>query len=303
MADNTNTAVHQAPFLQQMLTDMSAREFVENFFLQQPLARQGGARHLVGLGSWATVESILACHGVDAMLARQGQLWEGGRLPDYPTVRRLHAEGYTLVIRHAERHHAGLAELARGFQHNFLAAVDAHVYCTPEEQFGFGWHYDAEDVFVLQTQGSKEFSLRKNTVNPWPLVETLPQDMRFEREVTPVMKCRLEPGDWLYVPAGYWHMGRSEQAAISITVGLMSPSAIDLFDALRPRLLSSLQWRQRLAVAGGAAQREPGELAEEYRRVVEALAADLQRQMRDPSFADAFLQHRQSQFGEGAAQV
>lgn len=298
MADNTNAAIQQDAFFQKLLGDVSTREFVDNFYLQQPFARQGGVRALLELGSWATVESILACEGVDGMLARQGQLLEGERLPDFATVRRLHDEGYTLVIRHAERHHGGLAELARGFQRDFLAPVNVHVYCTPDEQFGFGWHYDAEDVFILQTQGSKEYALRKNTVNPWPLVETIPSDMRFDCEVTPVMKCRLEAGDWLYIPAGYWHLGCSQEAAISLAVGVMSPSAMDVFDALRERLLSSLQWRQRLPVAGRAAARGPNEVTETYREIFDSLASDLQRQLREPSFAADFLRRRQCELGE-----
>lgn len=90
------------------------------------------------------------------------------------------SSGYTILIRHAERHFGPLAELAGGFSADLLEPVDIHMYCMPASQFGFGWHYDAEDVFVLQTQGEKEYSLRKNTVKPWPLVETLPNDMRFE---------------------------------------------------------------------------------------------------------------------------
>ena len=41
-----------------------------------------------------------------------------------------------------------------GIGRDFAAPVDVHLYCTPAGQPGFGWHYDAEDVFVLQTAGS-----------------------------------------------------------------------------------------------------------------------------------------------------
>ncbi len=75
---------------------------------------------------------------------------------------------------------------------------------------GFSWHYDAEDVFIIQTAGEKEYSLRKNTVNPWPLEETLPADMQYERELMPLMRVLLRGGDLLYIPCGYWHKAEAK---------------------------------------------------------------------------------------------
>jgi ribosomal protein L16 Arg81 hydroxylase len=159
-------------------------------------------------------------------------------------ARALLGEGHTIGVRHAERHDGALAELALDFQRDFAAPVDVHVYWTPPGQPGFGWHYDAEDVFVLQAHGAKEWSLRKNTVNPWPLVETLPADMEVEREIMPVMRCLLRPGDWLYIPAGYWHATRAgADESVSLSVGVLSTSAIEVYDFLRRSLLSSLLWR------------------------------------------------------------
>src|SRR5690606_27495317 len=114
----------------------------------------------------------------------------------------------------------------------------------PPGRFGFGWHYDAEEVFILQTVGQKEYSLRKNTVNPWPLEETLPQGMRYEREVMPLMRCLLQAGDWLYLPSGYWHKAEARELSLSLAVGVMAPAAISILDRLREELLQSLVWRQ-----------------------------------------------------------
>jgi 50S ribosomal protein L16 3-hydroxylase len=283
--------------LDRILGDVPKQRFVEDFYLRQPYSRPGGAQELCHLGTWETVERIVAKPDVDLMLARQGALWDGTGVPPYQEIRRLYADGYTLVIRHAERHEPPLAELAAGFSRDFLTAVNIHVYCTPEDQFGFGWHYDAEDVFILQTQGSKEYSLRKNTVNPWPLEETLPADMRLEREIMPVMKCRLEAGDWLYIPGGYWHMGQSHEAAISLAIGVMPVTALDVLDFLRPRLRESLLWRQRLAPGGAAAAMTDEELAETYRTIFASLAADLGRQLADSATARAFLDQRRRQHG------
>ena len=188
--------------LEQLLDGFPRDEFVQQFFRLQPLARRGVQGPWLQWGSWETVEKILADPQADAFLARSNQQWPGGEPLTYEVARRLHAEGYRLVIRRAGRQFPPLAEAARGFAEAFRGEVNVHMYCTPAEHYGFGWHYDAEDVFIVQTTGSKDYSLRKNTVNPWPLEETLPRDMQYEREITPLMKSRLEAGDWLYLPGG-----------------------------------------------------------------------------------------------------
>ncbi|MDA7978466.1 MAG: cupin domain-containing protein [Pirellulales bacterium] len=273
-----------------ILAEITPAEFTRDYYYKQPFSQRGTATGLRELGSWKAVEEILAEDDADFFLARQGARWEGKRQPDYSQVRRLHDEGYTLVIRHAEHQHAGLRELATGFEADFRAPVNVHVYCTPAESFGFAWHYDAEEVFFIQTEGTKEYSLRKNTVNPWPLEETLPVNMRYEREIMPLMRCLLEPDDWLYLPAGYWHMGQSAAPSITLAVGVMSRSGVDAFDVLRTQLLDSLLWRQRLPVSGNAAECSSEELEAKYRELLQQLADDVSKQLTSVEFARTLME-------------
>ncbi|HEV3339654.1 MAG TPA: cupin domain-containing protein, partial [Pirellulales bacterium] len=219
--------------IRQLLGDIPVQRFIAESFLRQPFSLPGGAAALAHLGSWEVLETILAQPGADVLVVKEGRRWEGAQSPSPGEARRLFSDGHTVLVRHAERCHAQLAELAAGFARDFRAAVDVHLYCTPAGQHGFGWHYDVEDVFIVQTAGSKEYSLRKNTVNPWPVLETLPPDMRYEREIMPLSRCLLSAGDWLYVPHGYWHKAEARDESISLAVGLMCPTALDLLDFLR----------------------------------------------------------------------
>jgi ribosomal protein L16 Arg81 hydroxylase len=236
------------------------------------------------------------------MIVRRGARIPREAPPTYQEARELHASGGTLVIRNSERHHPALAQLAAGFRQDFHAPVDIHIYCTPAGESGFGWHYDAEDVFILQTDGTKEYSLRKNTVHPWPLVETIPHDMRYEREIMPVMVCTLAAGDWLYIPAGYWHRARAAdptQSSISLAIGIMAPSAISLFDFLRQRLVQSLLWRQRLPPSGSAVTQSSTDLAAQFRTILTQLRDDLNRALNDENLVHDFL-HNQAQLHSNA---
>jgi ribosomal protein L16 Arg81 hydroxylase len=278
-----------------LLGDASPSAFLEQHYLKFPLAHGGGAAQFAPLGSWRTVEAILDAPDVDVMVVRQGTLIKTDAILTYDQARAHHASGCTLVIRNSQRHHVQLQELANGFQQTFRAPVDIHIYCTPAGQSGFGWHYDAEDVFILQTEGSKEYSLRKNTVHPWPLVETIPADMHYEREITPIMCCTLAAGDWLYIPTGYWHKAQAadlQQESISLAIGVMSTSAIDVFDFLRPRLLASLLWRQRLPTAGPVAPINGADQITQLRSIFTQLGEDLARMMCDEQLLTEFLASR-----------
>jgi hypothetical protein len=301
--------------IQSLFGDVPVAKFVDEYLHRLPFAMAGAAACACDLGTWDALGTILEVASQSDILAVRGGEWHTGQSPrDANSARSLIDQGYTVFIRHAERCHVGLAELARTFEATFLGPVNIHVFATPAGAPGFSWHYDAEDVFIIQTAGEKEYSLRKNTVNPWPLEETLPSDMQYERELTPLMRVLLRAGDLLYIPCGYWHKaeakGRShdreergsvpifseqkmgtdpDEAAISLAVGVMSRSAMDVYDFLRARLLQSLAWRQRLPLANSGATSRV-ELESKYQYLLEQLANDLARTMADPRLVTEFLE-------------
>lgn len=265
-------------------------EFVSQYYQKLPFSQSGGC-DFCHLGQWPMLGEIFGQADADVMVVRQGQQRQGALPQSAEQAQRLCEEGYTILVRHAEKHDARLAELAAGFEADLAGGVNIHIYVTPAQQFGFGWHYDAEEVFILQTAGKKQYSLRKNTVNPWPLEETLPSDMQYEREIMPLMRCLLSAGDWLYIPSGYWHMAQAQETAISLAVGIMPPTAIDLYDFLRRRLVASLLWRQRLPTPGAASPLSGEQLREAYHELILQLAADLQKTLADESLPNALLEH------------
>lgn len=289
--------------IEQLLSGISSAQFIENYWCKLPLAMKDGARPWCELGSWEIVGAILALPEADVLVARAGEPYKGPYPRTLAEAKDLHSSGYTLLVRHAEHHEPRLAELSSSFYNDFHAPVDIHMYFTPAARHGFGWHYDAEDVFILQTAGVKQYSLRKNTVNPWPTLETLPADMAFDREVMPVMKCSLGPGDWLYIPAGYWHVASAEEDSISLAVGLQTRTALDVLDLVRQRLLNSLRWRQRLPVTGGASACSAAELRSQLHILLSELADDLRQQFCDDSLMEQLLdpeKGRRRQVGQSA---
>jgi ribosomal protein L16 Arg81 hydroxylase len=274
--------------LQQLLGDLPKSQFVAETLFRQPFSRTGAAREFCEIGSWSALVEILDRPNVDTMIVRRGeQHVEQVKIPAAPSLRHagreeiaaLVAEGYTLLVRHAEKHSEALRNIAADFARDFAAPVNVHMYATPAGEWGFPWHYDAEEVFIVQTSGRKEYSLRKNTVNPWPLEETLPADMKYEREIMPLMRVELAAGDWLYIPGGWWHKAetRGDEVALSLAIGVMPRTAIDIIDHLRAKLRESMLWRQRLPIVGDAG--DELEAAKQMTEIFTMLGEDFRREL------------------------
>jgi 50S ribosomal protein L16 3-hydroxylase len=233
------------------LRTISRDEFLTDVYLQRPYSVAQGARHCTSLLTWEVFWNVMPrCDPSDLLVVRDAQLWTGPD-PRLPEEGRAFVEaGYSLVVRHAERLDEGMATLAAGFSADFTAPVAIQLYATPQGYSSFGWHYDAEEVFILQTAGIKRYLLRENTVRPHPLLEAMPADQHFEREVSPKHRCDLTPGDWLYVPSGTWHVARAEEESLSISIGVAALTAMDLYDELRQFFAASPVWRQRLGPVG-----------------------------------------------------
>jgi len=283
--------------IQDWLGDKPKSEFVRDHYLRLPYSSAKTAREFCNLGSWAAINQILNAEEPDVMVVRQGEQFSGTPPTCAEQAQQLVADGYTVLVRNAQRHHSGLDELANAFHEDFNAPINVHIYMTPGKTYGFGWHYDVEEVFILQTSGCKEYSLRKNTVNPWPLLETMPADLQYEQEIMPLVQCTLSAGDWLYIPSGYWHKANaiSEEPAISLAIGVIAPSAIAIFDFLRERLVESLLWRQRLPPTGKASPRSEIEWDAEFRQLIEMLQADLHHVFTGEELRHAIIDHFRSE--------
>lgn len=124
------------------------------------------------------------------------------------------------MLRHTERFDTRLAQIASGLERELQGTAVIQIYSTPANHHSFGWHYDAEEVFIVQTTGEKDYYLRENTINPRPTLEAMPKDMQYEKETTPVIGATLIAGDFLYIPRGWWHMAKGKKDSLSLSIGV-----------------------------------------------------------------------------------
>ena len=102
------------------LGTVSRVRFLREFYLHKPHSVAQGASGIVSLLSWDILRRVLPqCEASHVLAVKDGRLWRG---PDPQTdveAFDLFKAGYSLVVRHAERHDADLAKLAAEFAFDF----------------------------------------------------------------------------------------------------------------------------------------------------------------------------------------
>lgn len=173
------------------------------------------------LFDWDMLDRVLSSlPAPDALVVRESQLLEEAPPTSAEGVRALFQRRAGVVVRRAERHDRTLAQLARDLAAELEGEAHVQLFVTPAGTRGFGWHYDQEDVCILQTTGSKTYYLRANTVVDPRLDGAQPDFSRIRLERSPLLTCTLVARDLLYLPRRMWHAARAGDDSFSISVGV-----------------------------------------------------------------------------------
>lgn len=128
--------------------------------------------------------------------------------------------GASIVGQALQRTWPPVRDLCRGLAEELGHRVQANAYLSPPEAEGFDLHYDTHDVFVLQVEGTKHWSVHAPAdLLPHRRGRSDPPPSFGE----PVWSGGLEPGDCLYLPRGFGHQARtSDSASLHLTVGVLA---------------------------------------------------------------------------------
>ena len=166
---------------------------------------------------------------------------------DAARVRSLFAAGATLVFQGVHRFHARVRELCEELEAKLGHPIQANVYVSPRESRGLPTHHDTHDVFAVQTLGAKTWSFYR------PIVELPVEELdllaRHDDAAEPLRRCRLSAGSCLYLPRGIPHSAITEtEASIHITLGVRSPTWLDVFRRIVERAGQEREFREALPV-------------------------------------------------------
>jgi ribosomal protein L16 Arg81 hydroxylase len=263
---------------QELLGPVPVSEFLQHNFARVPFAMPDRAGRYKHHFTEADFAAMVEHSRTIVRIVHNGRLVQDNARLSWAEAQAYHRRGHTLLVRYAETSSVKLHALAEEFAHFFHAPVDIQVYLTPDNSQAFGWHYDLEEVFIIQVQGCKEYTIRQNTVNPLPVWDNMPADMHYDRETSRIrMTCRLEAGDWLYIPSGWWHIARTQAESIHLSIGVMPITRLKLFEFLTQHLAHSTAWCQRLALVKHGKAREADRLVpqEGDKKIWQEMCTDL----------------------------
>lgn len=212
--------------LSHWLAPAPLHEFLRANLGRAPLARPGAARDVLAWFDWPALDELLGASWPppDVLVASRGRLVDVPEPRSLEEARALMQREHGVVIRRAERHLPSLAQLRGAFAADLPGEVHVQVYATPAGTRTFGWHFDDEDVFIVQVTGAKDYYMRENTVARGASAAST--DFGLVRgETSPLMMAHLLPGDWLYIPARWWHLVHSAADALSISIGVVPDRA------------------------------------------------------------------------------
>ncbi len=119
-------------------------------------------------------------------------------------------------------------------------------------------HYDFFDVFLIQGQGQRRWQLGQQCSSSSELLPDTP--VRILKDFSPSQEFILNPGDILYIPAKYAHLGVSLENSLTYSVGFRAPSIRDLADGITTAALESLLEDQRYQDCEQSLEAKPGQI-------------------------------------------
>jgi ribosomal protein L16 Arg81 hydroxylase len=168
---------------------------------------------------WKIIEDIISSH--NERLVINDIAYE--KKINYFQTRMHFKSGGAIVIRKAEKAHHEISKISELFIQTFKMPTSIQLLLTPQLALEKGWHYDLKETFILQCHGESEFRLLPNLFAAQPTIDVYSSDTIFcDNKDKSELQCRLSPGDWLYIPCGYWYRSKSITDAFHMSVNLAS---------------------------------------------------------------------------------
>lgn len=128
-------------------------------------------------------------------------------------------ENISIVISNAQESCDELKSFVNAFENVFKIRCQANVYGSPSYSSAFPVHFDWMDVFILQMEGSKVWTLYE------PIIMYPRPSMRFAITNTTQLRIldtvKLTTGDVLYIPSGIIHQAKATNSfSCHVTIGL-----------------------------------------------------------------------------------
>jgi ribosomal protein L16 Arg81 hydroxylase len=255
--------------LDDILSPMSRRDFIEGYFGKSFLHLPGLRGKFSSLLRWSELNRILEDHRLAPPRLR---LFQAGKeinperyihLPRSSESRiraadftNLLGQGATLVIDEFDELHRPVRELALELERIFRIHIQANLYGGWRTAQGFLLHYDNHDTLIFQITGRKHWQVYRPT-RLYPLEQGKDSEAAEKPIGEPLWDDMVEDGGLLYIPRGWWHVAYPvDEPTLHLTVGLANHRGLDVLLWLVDCLKSYPEARQDIPHLSSASEQQ-----------------------------------------------
>jgi ribosomal protein L16 Arg81 hydroxylase len=251
----------------ELIKPLSRGEFIEKYWQKQPCYIRGSGDKFADLFSWNDLNRILEDYHYEYPRFRMSKF--GVDLPareyletlPFTQVNRVNphglykhfATGATLILQHADEFCPRLRELSEALQSGLGWYAEIEVIAGCGTSNGLPVHFDGSDCLALQISGEKKWRFYEPTRKA-PLRKAKVFPRRYDVSPAPppavhlpVLTYEMKPGDFMYVPRGWWHIVEPEPGpCLSINPTVYSPTVQDFLQWLVQEMSADLLCRQHI---------------------------------------------------------
>ncbi len=240
--------------------------FLQDYWQQRPLLLRNA---MPGFASPIAPEDLLGLACEPDALARiilesEGMYpWEVRfgpfREEDFADLPR---NGWTILVQEVDRYIDDVRDLLTPFRFAPNWRLDDIQVSYAAPGGNAGPHIDSYDVFLLQGMGRREWRIG-GAPEPGdaPMQEDL--DLSLLKGFTVASRWVLEPGDMLYLPPRYAHLGIALEPCLTYSIGFRAPLKRTLVERYLEYTASKMEPGLQLSDRGRDASSDPGLIDEE----------------------------------------
>ncbi len=219
-----------------VLGDISAEEFLAEYWQKKPLLIRNAipnfqppvdGNDLAGLSLEPEVESRLVV----------GKDWQIEHGPfDEQRFQNLPEKDWTLLVQAVDLWVPEVAEILNHFGFLPRWRIDDIMVSYAADGGNVGPHFDNYDVFLLQGEGQREWSVGGRCDHHSALLPNANLRILANEQFTE--KWTLNCGDMLYIPPKYSHHGVAIGDCTTYSIGFRAPTVTEMLDDLTTELIS-----------------------------------------------------------------
>lgn len=206
----------------QLLGGLTATQFLSQFWQRKPLLIRNAISDFKGVVQAPELFALAARPDVESRIVRRDRgEWTVRDGPiSRAELRRLPRSDWTILVQGLNLELPAADALLRSFRFLPWARLDDVMVSYAAPGGGVGPHFDSYDVFLLQGEGRRRWSVAKP--RDFELEPDAP--LKIVRRFRAEREWLLGPGDMLYLPPGWAHDGVAVEPCFTYSIGFRAPS-------------------------------------------------------------------------------